>query len=73
MGCIVEIPLAFAAKRLLRTPAAVLGFPAAGGRNTAAGAAALGSIHIADAADRDSAVHAAAQWLKVSPLVLQVR
>jgi len=73
LGCVVEVPLAFAAKRLMRTPAAVLGFPAAGGRNTAAGAAAMGSFRVADAADRGSATPAAAGLLEVSPLVLQVR
>jgi len=73
MGCVVEVPLAFAAKRLMRTPAAVLAYPAAGGRNTAAGAAAMGSFRVADAADRGSAPSAAAGLLEVSPLVLQVR
>ena len=73
MGCVVEVPLAFAAKRLTRTPAAVLGFPAAGGRNTAAGAAALGSFRVADGEGRGSAAHAAAGLLEVSALVLQVR
>ncbi len=72
MGCLLEVPLAFTARRLLHTPAAVFALPAAGGSNSAAAAAAVGTFAESEAAASGEAESASAMQLVVKPLILQV-
>ena len=72
VGCVLEVPLAFTAKRLLRTPAAFFGFPAAGGSNSAAAAAAVGTLAVLEAAASGDIESVSARQLVIRPLLLQV-
>ena len=72
MGCILEVPLAFAAKRLLDTPAALFACPVANGSNSGAAAAAVGTFAVAEAAADGEAEFVSATQLILKPLTLQV-